>query len=84
MKLKRKEDGNVNTSALLRRGNKIHGRNYIDKVWSIDKGNDHPKSVPLGDLSHIQPPNYCAYQQELVDRSPIKLSVKTERAFATA
>jgi hypothetical protein len=37
MKLKKKEDQSVDTSILLRRGNKnTHGRNYRDKVWSRD------------------------------------------------
>jgi hypothetical protein len=37
MKLKKKEDQNVDTSVLLRRGNKIPMREYKrDKVWSRD------------------------------------------------
>jgi hypothetical protein len=35
MKLK-KEKQSVDTSILLRRGKKTHGRRYQDKVWSRD------------------------------------------------
>jgi hypothetical protein len=36
MKLKKKEDHNVDTSVLLRRGNKILMRGDTENVWSRD------------------------------------------------
>jgi hypothetical protein len=57
MKLKKKEDQSMDTSVLLRRGNKIPMGGHTEKVWSRDWRNDHPETVPLGDPFHIQSPN---------------------------
>jgi hypothetical protein len=58
MKLKKKEDQSVDTSVLLRMGNKnTHGKRYRDKMWSRDEGKGHPETSPSGDTSHIQSPN---------------------------
>ena len=55
----KKEDQLVDSSFLLRMGNKIsmEGVSYRDKVWSWDKRMDHPETTPPGDSSHNQPPN---------------------------
>jgi hypothetical protein len=41
---------------------KCGAMNYRDKVWSRDRRNDHPDTAAPGDLSLIQPSNYCEYQ----------------------
>jgi hypothetical protein len=58
MKIKKKEDQRVDTSFLLRIGNKISMEGvYKDKVWSSDERMDHPETTPPGDPSHNQLPN---------------------------
>jgi hypothetical protein len=58
MKLKKKEDQNVDTSILLRRGKQnTHGRSYRNKVWSEDWRNNHLETAPSGDPSHTLSPN---------------------------
>jgi hypothetical protein len=52
MKLKKKEDQSVNTSILLRRGNKIP----VEGVTETKCEADTEGMTPLGDPSHIQPP----------------------------
>ena len=73
MKLKKKEDQSVNTSFLLRMGNKIpvEGVNR-DKVWSRAWRNDHPETTPLGDPPHKQPPNpdTIAYSRKILLTEP--------------
>jgi hypothetical protein len=70
MKLKKKEDQSVDTWDLLRRGNKnTHGKIYRNKVWYRDLRKGQPEIVPPRDPRH-----YCKCQQELADRSLIKLS----------
>jgi hypothetical protein len=56
MKLK-KEDQNVDTSVLLRRGNKILNGGKTEKVWSRDWRKGPPETPPPGDPSYIQTPN---------------------------
>lgn len=58
MKLKKKEDQNVDASN-LRRGKKIlTGGNIETKCGTeTEKLKGHPETAPHGDSSHIQPPN---------------------------
>ena len=56
MKLKKKEDQSVDTSILLRRGNKIPTEGVTEtKCGAETEG--HPVTVPPGDPLHIQLPN---------------------------
>jgi hypothetical protein len=55
MKLKKKEDQSVNTSVLLRRGNKIPMGGDTETKCGAEM--DHPETVQPADPSHIQPPN---------------------------
>jgi hypothetical protein len=47
MKLKKKENQNVDTLFLLRMKKSIHRRSYRDKVWSRPWRNDHPDTASL-------------------------------------
>ena len=48
----------MDTSFLLRRGNKISMEGVAkDKMWNRDCRNDHLQAAPPGDPSHIQSPN---------------------------
>ena len=55
MKLKKKEDQSVDTSLLLRMGNKIPMEGVTETMFGAEM--DHPETAPPGDPSHIQPPN---------------------------
>ena len=63
----------MDTSILLRRGNKI----LMEEVTKTKFGakTDPPETAPPGDPSHKQPSNHdYGCQQDLADRSLIKLS----------
>jgi hypothetical protein len=55
MKIKKKEDQSVDTSYLLRRGNKLPMEGVTETKLGAEM--DHPETAPPGDPSHIQPPN---------------------------
>ena len=55
MKIKKKEDQSVDTSYLLRRGNKLPMEGVTETTLGAEM--DHPETAPPGDPSHIQPPN---------------------------
>jgi hypothetical protein len=57
MKLKNKEDQSVDTSILLRMGNKIPWKELQRQSSEQRLKADHPETAPLGDPSHKQPPN---------------------------
>jgi hypothetical protein len=58
MKLKRKEDQSVDTSRLLRMGNKISMEGVTQTKFGAESArNDHPETAPLGYPSHKQSPN---------------------------
>ena len=57
MKLKKILDQSVDTSILLRRGNKIPMEGITETVWSKDWRHNHPETAPPRDPSHIQPSN---------------------------
>jgi hypothetical protein len=55
IKLRKKKGQSVDSSILLRRGNKIiTGWNMGDKLWSRDWRKVHPETFPPGGSSHIQ------------------------------
>jgi hypothetical protein len=54
MKLKKKEDQNLDTSFLLRMGNKIPMEGVTETKFGVE---DHPETDPPRDSSHVQPPN---------------------------
>ena len=58
MKLKKKEDQSVDTSFLLRMGNKIPMEGVTETKFRAETEgrHDHPETAPLGDPSHKQPP----------------------------
>ena len=56
MKPKKEEDQSVDTSFLLRMGNKIPMEGVTETKCGVET-EDHPETAPLGDLSHKQPPN---------------------------
>jgi hypothetical protein len=72
MKLKKNEDQSVDTSLLLRMGNKISMKRVRDKVSSWDGRKNHPKTAPPGDPSHKQPPNLdtIAYASKILLTGP--------------
>jgi hypothetical protein len=43
--------------SFLEEGKNTHGRSYRNKMRRRNWRNDHPKTAPPGDPSHIQPPN---------------------------
>jgi hypothetical protein len=55
----KKEYQSVDTSVLLRRGNKIPmgGNTEIKYGAESERRKDHPETAPPGDTSHIQSPN---------------------------
>ena len=58
MKLKKKEDQSVDTSYLLKMGNKIPMEGVTEtKFGAKAEGKTIQRLSHLGDLSHIQPPN---------------------------
>jgi hypothetical protein len=58
MKLKKKEDQSMDTSVLLRRGNKIPmGGNTETMCGAETEGKNIQRLPHLGDPSHIQSPN---------------------------
>jgi hypothetical protein len=59
MKIKKKEDQSVDTSYLLRRGNKLPMEGVTETKLGAEM--DHPETAPPGDPSHIQPPNLPLY-----------------------
>jgi hypothetical protein len=54
MKLKKKEYQSVDTSLLLRMGNKIPMEGVTETKY---RRKDHPETAPPGDSSHVQSPN---------------------------
>jgi predicted DNA binding CopG/RHH family protein len=74
MKLKKKEDQSVDTSILVRRGNKIPMEEVTETKFRAET-----EGMPIQRLSHLgihpytttKPRNYCGCQQELADRSLI-------------
>jgi hypothetical protein len=56
MKLKKREDRSVDTSILLRRGNKIPMEG-VTKCGAETEEMTHSETAAPGDLSHIQSPN---------------------------
>ena len=58
MKLMKKEDQSVDTSLLLRMGNKIHMEGVTETKFGAEpEGMTIPETAPLGDAPHKQPPN---------------------------
>jgi hypothetical protein len=57
MKLKKKEDQNMDASTFLRRGKNAHRSKCADKMWSRDLRKGHPDTAQHGDPSPIQSPN---------------------------
>jgi hypothetical protein len=79
MKIKKKEDQNVDTLILLRKENKIPMGGVTEtKCGAETERKGHPKTAPPGDPSHIvtKPRHYCGCQQVLADRSLIQLSLE--------
>ena len=77
IKLQKKEDQSMNTSVLLRRGNKIPMEGVTEaKYRSETKGMTSQETAPPGDPSHIVTKlRYsCGFQQELADRNLLYLS----------
>ena len=74
MKLKNKEDQRVDTSFLLRRGNKIPMEGVTEtKCGAETEGMTIQRLSTWGSIPYTttQPRHYCGYQQELADRSLI-------------
>ena len=57
MKLKKKEDQSVDTSFLLRMGNKIPMEGVIETKFRAEMEGRIIQRLPDPDPSHIQPPN---------------------------
>jgi hypothetical protein len=57
MKLKKKEEQNMDTMPLLRIGNKTPMAGVTETVWSFYERMDHLETAIPGDPSHNQPPN---------------------------
>jgi hypothetical protein len=70
MKLKKKEDQSVDTSILLRRGNKIPMEGVTEiKFRAETEGMIIPRLPHLGIHPINNPRNYCRCQQDFVDSS---------------
>ena len=72
-KLKKKEDQSVDTSLLLRMGNKISMEGVTETKFGAEPArNDHPETAPPWDPSHIQPPNpdIIAYARKILLTGP--------------
>jgi hypothetical protein len=67
MKLKKKEDQSVDSSTLLRRGNK-EGVTETKFGAEMEGRTDHPEAAPPGDPSHKQPqnPDTIAYANKIL------------------
>jgi hypothetical protein len=77
MKLKKKEDQNVDTLFLLRRGNKIPMEGVTEsKFGAKTEGMTIQRLPHLGiyPINNYQTRHYCGCHQELADRNVIKLS----------
>ena len=74
MKLKKKEDQRVDTSILLRRGNKIPMEGVIEAKFGTETEGMTIQRLPhlgIHPINNHQNLLYCGCQQELADRSLI-------------
>jgi hypothetical protein len=67
MKLKKKENQNVDASVLLRRGNKILMRGNMETNCGVETEGNAILRWPIGS----KPKHYCGCQEVLADRSLI-------------
>jgi hypothetical protein len=73
MKLKKKGDQSMDTSFLLRMGNKIRMEGVTNtKFRAKMEEKNHPETAPPRDPSHIQPPNpgTIAYARKILLTGP--------------
>jgi hypothetical protein len=69
MKHKKKENQSVDTSFLLRMGNKIPMEGVAEAKFGAEmEKKDHPETTPPGDPSHNQPtnPDTIAYARKIL------------------
>jgi hypothetical protein len=72
MNLKKKKDQSVDTSFLLRSGNKIQMEGITEiKCGAETRKKDHPETTPSIPYTITKPRHYGGCQQELADRSLI-------------
>jgi hypothetical protein len=74
MKLKKKEDQNVDTLILLRKGNKIPMEGVTETKFRAEAESMTIQRLPhlgIHPINSHQPRHYCRCQQELADRSLI-------------
>jgi hypothetical protein len=77
MKLKKKEDQTVETSVLLKRGNKIPMEGVTDAKYGAETEGKAIQRLPhvrIHLYTVIKPRHYCGCQQVLADRNLIQLS----------
>jgi hypothetical protein len=72
MKLKNKEDQNVDTLFFLRMGNKIPWKELQRQNLELRWKKDHPETAPPRDPSHKQPlnPDTIAYANKILLTGP--------------
>jgi hypothetical protein len=76
MKLKKKEDQSMDTSILLRRGNKLPMKGVTETKFRAETEGrkDHPETAPPGEsipYTTTKPRHYCTCQQDFAHRTLI-------------